>query len=94
MKQMITRLDDELHAQLKARAAAESLSLNGLVAHVLAGAVDHPVTRQAIRERARAAGLLVVVESSERVPTRAQAFAATQGLGQAASDALFAQRQA
>ncbi|MDQ3151339.1 MAG: toxin-antitoxin system HicB family antitoxin, partial [Actinomycetota bacterium] len=40
MKQLITRIDDELHRRLKERAAEAGRSLNDLVSGVLAAAVE------------------------------------------------------
>jgi len=92
VKQLIARLDDVLHARLKARAAAEGRSLNDLVTEVLAAAVGQPLTRQAVRARARATGLLVTTGMPERTVTREQAMDSTRGAGSAASDALDADR--
>jgi len=92
MKQMIARVDDELHARLKARAAAEGRSLNDLVTATLAAAVEQGTTRKTVRTRARFAGQLVVPDRPARVPSRKAALAATSGLGHAASDALAAER--
>lgn len=94
MKQLITRVDDGLHAQLKARAAAEGRSLNDLVSEVLAAAVGQPLTRQLIRTRARTAGLLSQPPMPDREVSRQQAQEVTRGLGTAASAALEADRDA
>lgn len=59
---MITRLDDELHARLKARAAAEGRSLNDLTVEALSALVSTPLTRAELRERLRNAGRLVLPE--------------------------------
>ena len=40
MKQMITRLDDDLHEALKRKAKAEGKSLNAFVVETLGGQVD------------------------------------------------------
>ena len=50
---MITRLDDELHARLKAQAAAEDRSVNDLVIGVPAAALDRSSTTSAGRLEAR-----------------------------------------
>lgn len=92
MKQMIVRVDDELHAQLKARATAEGRSLNDLMTATLAAAVEVGTTRRTIRTRARLAGRIVVPDAPRRVPTRKSALTATSGLGRAASEALSAER--
>ena len=92
MKQMIVRVDDELHAQLKARAAAEGRSLNDLMNATLAAAVEVGTTRKTLRTRARLAGRIVVPDAPRRVPSRKSALTATSGLGRAASEALRAER--
>jgi plasmid stability protein len=92
MKQLITRLDDELHSRLKARAAAEERSLNDLVSAILAEAVGQHLTRQLVRTRARTAGLLTQPTAPECTVTHEQALDATRGLGIAASAALDADR--
>jgi len=89
---MIVRVDDDLHARLKARAAAEGRSLNDLMSATLATAVELGTTRKTVRARARLAGLLVVPEKPARPPSRKTALVATSGLGQAASEALAAER--
>jgi antitoxin FitA len=58
MRQLITRIDDDLHARLKARAEAEHRSLNALVTEVLEAAVAYPVDKAAVlRRRIAGAGL-------------------------------------
>jgi plasmid stability protein len=89
---MIARVDDELHARLKARAAAEGRSLNDLVTAVLTAAVEQSTTRQMVRARARVAGKLVVPDRPQHIPTHEETLAETRGLGQAASEALLAER--
>ena len=89
---MIVRVDDELHACLKARAAAEGRTLNDLMESTLAAAVERTTTRESLRSRARSAGRLVVPPATGRAPSRSSAIASTAGLGNAASDALAADR--
>lgn len=58
MRQLIARIDDDLHARLKARAKAEHRSLNALVTEALEAAVAHPVDKAAVlRRRIASAGL-------------------------------------
>ena len=94
MRQMITRVDDELHARLKAQAAAENRSLNDLIVEALTAALDERAGRRAVRERARASGRLVVPEPTGEVPSRDEVIAATRGLGTAVSSALDEERSA
>lgn len=98
MRQLITRLDDDLHERLKARAAAEGRSVNSLVVGLITefvsrqdGAVD---AKERLRRRAEAAGLLVVPREPAEVLSRDEAIACTRGLGRAASQALAAERAA
>ena len=87
---MITRLDDELHARLKARAATEGRSVNELVIEALHQVLEAANSRQAVRERARASGRLVVPEPPGE-PVREEVPA---GLGGAVRAALDAERSA
>ena len=92
MKQLIARIDDVVHARLKARAAAEGRSLNALVAEVLEGAAAAGDRRADLRARVRAAGLLVTPPRPGDAPARTRSLAATRGAGTAASAALSAER--
>ena len=92
MKQLIARIDDDLHARLKARAAAEGRSLNALVAEALELAAASGDRRAGIRARARSAGLLVVPALPAGTGHRERVLRATRGAGTAASDALSADR--
>lgn len=89
---MITRLDDDLHAKLKARALAEGRSLNDFVTHTLATAVGRPATRQEIRERARALGILATPPRPKRRAIRNETLAASVGSGDSVSKALEDER--
>jgi plasmid stability protein len=91
VKQMITRLDDELHAGLKARAAAEGRSLNDLIVEALTELVREPLTRSVLRERLRKAGCLVVPEETTR-PDPEVVRAALANAGTSVSEALEADR--
>lgn len=94
MRQLIARIDDELHARLKARAAAEGRSLNDLVSEALAAAVGHRLSREGVRARAQSAGLLARVPGSRRPVDREAVIESTRGLGSAVSAALDADRGA
>jgi len=66
MRQLVTRLDDDVHERLKARAAAEGRSVNSLVAELVGRLValpDGAGAKERLRRRAEAAGLLVVHRS-------------------------------
>lgn len=94
MRQLIARIDDDLHTRLKRRAAEEGRSVNALVRDVLAGAVESRAPQDALRSRARAADLLVHPPRPKRVPSRGALERATKGAGHAASDALVTERSA
>lgn len=93
MKQLNTRLDDELHARLKERAAAENRSVNDLVVDSLRAALDIKLTRAALRERLRAAGKLMTPPRPAHSTDRAAVIATTRGWGTSVSEALEAERR-
>jgi plasmid stability protein len=92
VRQLIARIDDDLHRRLKARAAAEGRSVNALVTDALTAAVAGSDERAHVRARAGAIGLLVLPLPEAPPPSRRQAIAATRGSGTAVSDALEAER--
>lgn len=92
MSQLIARIDDELHEQLKARAAAEGRSLNALVNDVLSHAVSAWTEKSRVRAELASKGTLVVPTPPPAAPSREAAIAATAGAGNAASAALRAER--
>lgn len=94
MRQLLTRIDDALHARLKERAAAEQRSVNSLVTEVLENAVSQPRARQRLKDRLRAEGRLVVPPQPKGpVPSRDEVIAATRGWGTAVSEELERQRR-
>ncbi|MEV6874802.1 toxin-antitoxin system HicB family antitoxin [Amycolatopsis sp. NPDC051128] len=88
MKQLITRIDDELHARLKARAEAEGRSMNDLVTEALRGVVAKTETRTEWKRRLIAEGKVVHVEPPARVPTLDEIEDLSEGWGTAVSEAL------
>jgi plasmid stability protein len=92
MRQLITRIDDRLHARLKERALQQGWSLNALVVEVLEQALADERSRIGVRERARRSGRLVCPPSPARVPSRRAVEDATRGAGTVASEALAAER--
>jgi plasmid stability protein len=94
VKQLITRMDDDLHEQLKRRAQAEHRSVNALVIEALTALVQPATPRAALRDRARSSSRLVTPEQPRRVPSWAALERATKGAGSAASDALADERAA
>lgn len=92
MRQLITRLDDELLARLKRRAAAEGRSVNALVIEILAAQL---ASRSAMAElRLRGARQIVRPPRPARVPTWETLGRASRGAGSAVSKALTDERAA
>jgi plasmid stability protein len=85
---MITRLDDELHARVKARAEAEGRSVNEFVTEILRTAVEETESRQERKQRLLAEGKLVAFEPDGPVPTREQLDEVLRGSGTSVSEAL------
>lgn len=94
MRQLIARIDERLHDELKGRAAAEGRSLNSLVIEILSAAVSGDDERSRVRARLATAGIRVAPKPPSRVPSRDRAIAATRGAGRVASEALAAERAA
>jgi antitoxin FitA len=92
MRQLITRIDDELHERLRARAAAEGRSVNSLVKELLDVALSAVDERARVAARVEAAGLRIVPRPERPPPSRDAAIAATRGAGRVASAALLADR--
>jgi plasmid stability protein len=88
VKQLITRIDDELHARLKARAEAEGRSMNDLVTEALRGVVAKTETRAEWKRRLIAEGKIVHVEPPAHVPTLDEIEDLSRGWGTAVSEAL------
>jgi plasmid stability protein len=90
VRQLITRIDDELHARLKARAAAEGRSVNSLVTDLLEQGIIENGGRDLLAERIEAAGLRVVLPPPPIGPvlSRDEAIALTRGWGTAVTEAL------
>ncbi|MGH8908221.1 MAG: toxin-antitoxin system HicB family antitoxin [Egibacteraceae bacterium] len=88
MKQLIARIDEDLHRRLKDRAAAERRTLNALVTEALEAAVAPRSERERLRERARLAGLLDEPATPERFPSMAEVLACTRGAGAVFTESL------
>jgi antitoxin FitA len=92
VKQLIARIDDQLHRKLKERAEIEGRSLNAVVVDALQATV---VTneRAMVRSRLRDAGLLLEPAPAPVAPLDEDAIIeSTHGVGRAVSDALQADR--
>ena len=92
VRQLIARIDDELHARLKLQAAAEQRSVNSLVREFLLRGLPHGDARARVRVQAEAVGLRVIPPVGRKAPSRAAAIAATRGAGRSGSEALAADR--
>jgi antitoxin FitA len=88
VKQLITRIDDELHARLKALAEAQGRSMNDLVTEALRAVVAKTETRAEWKRRLIAEGKVVHVEPPPRVPTLDEIEDLSRGWGTAVSEAL------
>lgn len=88
MKQLITRIDDELHARLKARAEAEGRSMNDLVTEALRGVVAKTETRAEWKRRLIAEGKLITFEPEGEAPGHDKLEELSRGWGTAVSEAL------
>lgn len=90
MRQLIARIDPDLHARLKRRAADEGRSVNALVTELLRGATADEDARSRLRRQLERAGRLVVPPPPQRVPTDDERGRA--GAGVRVSDLLEADR--
>lgn len=92
MRQLIARIDDELHRRLKQRATAQERSLNDLVTSILEAAVDDDAAL--LRERIDRSGLRVLPPTPAHGRPREEVIQQQQGVGRSVSQALAAQRDA
>jgi hypothetical protein len=92
MKQLITRIDDDLHRRLKERAAEQDRSLNDLVSSVLAAAAQDDAA--SLRRRIDRSGLRVLPPRPSSSRSREAVIERQRGSGQAVSEALEADRDA
>lgn len=93
MKQLISRIDDDLHRRLKERAMKEGRPVNDLVIEVLERAVDDDVA--SLRRRLDRAGLRVIPRRQPGPPPSMESvLRANRGTGTSVSDALGRERAA
>lgn len=85
---MITRLDDELHARLKAKAQAEGRSVNDLVTEVLKAAVSTPESPQEWHKRLVEEGKLIAFTPEGQASGHDELERLSRGWGTAVSEAL------
>lgn len=93
MRQLLARIDDDLHRRLKRRAAIEGRSVNALVTGILREAVARPSGPELLRARLRALGRLAEVPRPRKALSREAAIALTRGTGDAVSRALAEDRR-
>jgi hypothetical protein len=94
VRQLITRVPDELHEQLRRTAQVRGQSVNELVVGVLSDAVGHSASRADVRSMLRSRGLLVTPPESSAPPSHADLAARHAGRGPALADALEEDRAA
>ncbi len=92
MRQLITRIDDDLHQRLKRRAVVEGRSVNAMVSDILRRAVVAHDQRELVRARLRALGRLAFVPRPRKAPSRRAALRLARGTGSSVSEALEADR--
>ena len=92
MRQLITRLDDRLLAELKKRAAAEGRSVNALVNDILESTVSRRSPKAELRRRG--GEQIVRPPRPTRIPSRDSLRRASRGWGAAVSQALMEERAA
>jgi plasmid stability protein len=92
VKQLIARIDDDLHRRLKQRAVEQDRSLNDLVASVLTAAVEDDA--ESVRRRIDRSGLRVLPPRPAAVRSRQDVIRSQRGLGRPVSEALASDRDA
>ena len=94
MRQLITRIDDDLHRRLKERARNEGRSMNTLVSEILEHAVPDESPRERLRRRLRAEGRLTEIPVPDNPPSRDEVIAMLRGdAGRAFLEALEEDRK-
>jgi len=90
VRQLITRIDDDLHARLKARAKSEGKSMNALVQELLERELPPESGRARVLRRAKEVGIRIVEPPSPEgpVPSLDEAIATTRGAGPIADELL------
>jgi hypothetical protein len=92
VRQLIARIDDDLHARLKRTAGTQKRSVNALVVEALEAAVEGADSLAVLR--IRAPDLVVHPPRPTQVPTRREVEQAGRGAGSAVSEALADERSA
>lgn len=93
MKQLITRVPEDVLDACKRKAKAEGVSMNTFVNRLLADAAAADERGAELDRRLAEAGIKVVYPQLDRVPpTMEEVWAMTAGTGTAILDELLAQR--
>ena len=92
MRQVITRVEDELHARLKVAAAAQGISVNAFVVDALTAAIGGTTALETVRRRAEASGRRMVPPTPDTDPSWDEVLDAGAEAGTAVSEALAAER--
>ncbi len=88
MRQLIARVDDDLHARLKAKAKAEGRSLNALVNEALqAVAAEEETAHQRLHRRAAELGI-ELIPWGPSIDGENDFIASTKGMGTASQEIL------
>lgn len=88
MRQLIARIDDELHARLKAKAKVERRSMNSIVREAIESCVGQQSERERILADLDRRGWIVTPPPPDHVPTDEELAEATRGSGTSLSEAL------
>ena len=88
MRQLITRLDEDLHSRLKEKARGEGKSMNSYVTDVLREAVSRNDAKAQLRERLRENGQLVVPARTGAPPERDEIIALLRGASDVVLEAI------
>jgi hypothetical protein len=92
MRQVITRVEDDLHARLKAAATARGMSVNAFVVDALTAAIGGATARETVRRRAEASGRRMVPPAPDTTPSWDDVVEAGAEAGTAVSEALAEER--
>jgi len=79
VRQLITRIDDDLHGRLKARAKERGTSVNALVTEILEEAVPDESPRERFRRLLKQHDLLVEEEPNPDAPSREELMEMLRG---------------
>lgn len=89
VRQLITRIDDDLHRRLKERARDEGRSMNAVVTELLEQAVPDETPRDRLRRRLKAEGRLTEIPAPENPPSLEEVLEMLRGdAGKAVLEAL------